>query len=77
MERRITRSHPDFETLNGLADEIARARNPHIWFDLYPEDPLMMGSVVEKLEADMEAELQLGRFADYIGTMDIERRLGV
>jgi hypothetical protein len=77
MERRITSSHPDYETLNGLADAIARARNPQMWFDLSAEDPLRMGVVAANLEAEMEAQLELGRFADYIGMMDIDGRLGI
>ena len=73
MERRITRSHPDWEKLNKVANDLAIATNPQVFFWGLAEngqptiiDELERTSTVEKVKEAMAEHLEGGRFADWI-----------
>jgi hypothetical protein len=75
MERRITKSHPDWERINKVANDLAIATNPHIFFWGLDEtgQPTVMDEVerlatVEKVKEAMAGHLEGGRFADWINT---------
>lgn len=75
MERRITRSHPDYGELFGLANRIAQAKNPQRFFDgvkaLHDGLPFQVewAADVVSLEAEMTAQLEGGLFRDYVETL--------
>jgi hypothetical protein len=73
MERRITRSHPDWEALNKVANDLAIAMNPQVFFWGSDENglPTLIDEVdriatVEKVKDAMAEHLEGGRFADWI-----------
>ena len=73
MERRLTRSHPDWETLNRAANDLAIAINPHVFFWGFDESgqPTVIDEVeriatVEKVKEAIAGHLEGGRFADWI-----------
>jgi hypothetical protein len=73
MERRITRSHPDWERINRVANDLAIALNPQVFFWGYDENglPTVIDEVeriatVEKVKEAMAEHLEGGRFADWI-----------
>lgn len=73
MERRLTRSHPDWETLNRAANDLAIAINPHVFFWGFDESgqPIVIDEVeriatVEKVKEAIAEHLEGGRFADWI-----------
>ena len=73
MERRITKSHPDWESINKVANDLAIATNPHVFFWGFDENggPRVIDEVeriatVEKVTAVMATHLEGGRFADWI-----------
>jgi hypothetical protein len=75
MERRITRSHPDWEQLNRAANDLAIAMNPQVFFWGFDENgqPTVIDEVeriatVEKVKEAIAAHLEGGRFADWINT---------
>lgn len=75
MERRITKSHPDWEALNKVANDLAIATNPHVFFWGFDESgqPTVIDEVeriatVEKVKKAMAEHLQGGKFADWIST---------
>jgi hypothetical protein len=75
MERRMTRSHPDWERINKVANDLAIATNPHVFFWGYDEDgqPTVIDEVerlaiVEKVKEVLAEHLEGGRFADWINT---------
>lgn len=73
MGRRITRSHPDWEGLNKVANDLAIAINPHVFFWGFDEtgqpviiDELERIATIEKVKDAMAEQLEGGRFADWI-----------
>ena len=73
MERRLTKSHPDWETLNRVANDLAIATNAHVFFWGLDEngeptviDELERIATVEKVKDAMAEHLEEGRFADWI-----------
>jgi hypothetical protein len=79
-ERRVFKSHPDFTRLNDLADKIARANNPHLFYDLkdfgkLPEPERNV--IITELEEAMERELEGGVFRDYIDEKGVADPLDV
>ena len=73
MERRITKSHPDWETLNKVANDLAIATNPQVFFWGFDEtglptviDEVERIATVEKVKEAMAEHLAGGRFADWI-----------
>jgi len=75
MERRLTRSHPDWEKLNRAANDLAIAINPQMFFWGFDEDgrPTVIDEVeriatVEKVKEAIAQHLEGGRFADWINT---------
>lgn len=73
MERRLTRSHPDWETLNRAANDLAIAINPQVFFWGLDEngqptiiDELERIATVEKVKEALAEYLEGGRFADWI-----------
>jgi hypothetical protein len=75
MERRITKSHPDWERINKAANDLAIATNPQVFFWGYDESgqPTTINEVeriatVEKVKETMAEHLEGGRFADWINT---------
>jgi hypothetical protein len=75
MERRLTKSHPDWESLNKVANDLAIAMNAHVFFWGFDEtgqptviDELERIATVEKVREAMAEHLEGGRFADWINT---------
>jgi hypothetical protein len=73
MERRLTKSHPDWEKLNQAANDLAIAINPHVFFWGLDEsgvptviDELERIATVEKVKEAIAQHLEGGRFADWI-----------
>ena len=73
MERRLTRSHPDWETLNRAANDLAIATNPQVFFWGFDEygkptliDELERIAIIEKVKEVIAEHLEGGRFADWI-----------
>ena len=48
MERRLTKSHPDWETLNRAANDLAIAINPQVFFWGFDENG--QPTVIDELE---------------------------
>jgi hypothetical protein len=81
MERRITKSHPDWEKLNQAANDLVIAMNPQVFFWGTDEhgQPAVIDEVeriatVEKIKDAIAEQLEGGRFADWIdaGVLFIE-----
>lgn len=75
MERRLTKSHPDWEKLDRAANDLAIAINPHVFFWGFDEngqptviDELERIATVEKVKEALAEHLEGGRFADWINT---------
>ena len=75
MNRRLTKSHPDWEILNRAANDLAIATNPHMFFWGLDENgqPTIIDEVeriatVEKVKDFIAEQLEGGRFADRINT---------
>lgn len=75
MERRITKSHPDWERINKVANDLAIAINPQVFFWGLDEngkptiiDEVERIAIVEKVKEVMAEHLEGGRFADWINT---------
>ena len=73
MNRRITKSHPDWEELNRAANDLAIAINPHMFFWGLDEngqptaiDEVERVATVEKVKEFIAEGLEGGRFADWI-----------
>ena len=73
MERRITKSHPDWEKINKTANDLAIAINPQVFFWGFDEnghpkiiDELEKIATVGKVKEAMAEHLEGGRFADWI-----------
>ena len=73
MERRITKSHPDWETIDRAANDLAIAINPQVFFWGFDEngqptviDEVKRTATVEKVKQAIEEHLEGGRFADWI-----------
>ena len=73
MNRRITKSHPDWESLNRAANDLAIAINPQVFFWGSDENgaPIVIDEVeriaiVEKVKDALAQQLEGGRFADFI-----------
>ena len=73
MERRITKSHPDWEKLNRAANDLAIAMNPQVFFWGLDEsgqptviDEVERRATVEKVKEVIAEHLEGGRFADWI-----------
>ena len=73
MERRLTKSHPDWEKLNKAANDLAIAINPHLFFWGFDErgrptaiDEVERIATVEKVKEAIAEHLEGGRFADWI-----------
>lgn len=73
MNRRLTKSHPDWERLNQAANDLAIATNPHMFFWGLDEnaepiiiDELERIATVEKVKDAIAEQLEGGRFADWI-----------
>ena len=73
MERRITKSHPDWEKLDRAANDLAIAMNPQVFFWGFDEngqptviDEIERIATVEKVREAIAAHLEGGRFADWI-----------
>jgi hypothetical protein len=73
MERRITKSHPDWEILNRASNDLAIAINPHVFFWGFDEngqptviDELERIATVEKVKEAIAEHLEGGRFADWV-----------
>ena len=73
MERRITKSHPDWEKINKTANDLAIAINPQVFFWGFDENglPTVIDEVeriaaVEKVKEVLAEYLEGGRFADWI-----------
>jgi hypothetical protein len=71
--RRITRSHPDWEALNKVANDLAIAMNPQVFFWGFDEsgqptviDEIERIATVEKVKEAIAGHLEAGRFADWI-----------
>ena len=75
MIRRITKSHPDWEQLDRIANDLAIAINPHVFFWGTAENgqPIIIDEVerlatIEKVRNTMAEKLEGGRFADWINS---------
>jgi hypothetical protein len=75
MNRRLTKSHPDWEKLNRAANDLAIATNPHMFFWGLDEngqptiiDEVERAATVEKVKDFIAEQLEGGRFADWINT---------
>jgi len=75
MGRRITKTHPDWERINRVANDLAIATNPHVFFWGSDEngqpvviDELEKIATIEKVKNAMAEQLEGGRFADWINT---------
>ena len=75
MNRRITKSHPDWEELNRAVNDLAIATNPHMFFWGFDEsgqptviDEVQRIATVEKVKDFITEKLEGGRFADWINT---------
>lgn len=75
MNRRLTKSHPDWEKLNRAANDLAIATNPHMFFWGLDEngqptviDEVERTATVEKVKDFIAQQLEGGRFADWINT---------
>lgn len=75
MNRRLTRSHPDWEKLDRAANDLAMATNPHMFFWGLDEtgqptviDEVERVATVEKVKEFIAEQLEGGRFADWINT---------
>jgi hypothetical protein len=73
MNRRITRSHPDWEELNRAANDLAIAINPQMFFWGFDEsgqptviDEVERVAAVEKVKEFIAERLEGGRFADWL-----------
>lgn len=73
MERRITKSHPDWERLDRASNDLAIAINPQVFFWGFDEnglptviDELERIATVEKIKDVLAGLLEGGRFADWI-----------
>ena len=73
MGRRITKSHPDWERINRVANDLAIAINPQVFFWGFDEhgqpaviDELERIATIEKVKNAMAEHLEGGRFADWI-----------
>ncbi len=80
--RRITSTHPDYEKLNGLFNDLSIATNPQMFFagEEYVDAStgLLVArpywdipeverlAIIEKIKGLIDDELQCGRFADWI-----------
>ncbi len=80
--RRITSTHPDYEKLNGLFNDLNIATNPQMFFAGEEYFDEITGQIVdrpnwdireperlaiiEKIKDLIEEELECGRFADWI-----------
>jgi len=75
MNRRLTKSHPDWEKLNRAANDLAIATNPHMFFWGLDENgqPTVIDEVeriatVEKVKDFIARQLEGVWFADWINT---------
>ena len=75
MERRITKSHPDWEKLNRAANDLAIAMNPNMFFwgtDEHGQqtviDEVERIATVEKIKDAIAKQLEGGRVADWIAS---------
>ena len=75
MGRRITKSHPDWERINRVANDLAIATNPQVFFWGFDEnglptviDELERIATVEKIKDGIAQYLEGGRFADWINS---------
>ena len=75
MNRRLTRSHPDWEKLDRAANDLAIATNRQMFFWGLDENrqPTVIDEVerivtVEKVKEFIAEQLEGGRFADWINT---------
>jgi hypothetical protein len=75
MNRRLTKSHPDWEKLNRAANDLAIATNPHMFFWGLDEngqptiiDEVERAATVEKVKDFIAEQLEGGRIADWINT---------
>jgi hypothetical protein len=75
MVRRITKSHPDWERINKVANDLAIATNPQAFFWGSDEngqptviDESERRATVEKIKEALAEHLEGGRFADWINT---------
>lgn len=73
MNRRLTKSHPDWEKINQAANDLAIATNPQMFFWGIDENgqPTVIDEVeriatVEKVKEVIAQQLEGGRFADWI-----------
>lgn len=73
MTRRMTRSHPDWEELNKVANDLAIAMNPQVFFWGLDEagqptviDEVERMATIEKVKEILAGHLEGGRFADWI-----------
>lgn len=80
MARRVMRSHPDWEELNRVANDLAIATNPHVFFWGLDDSgqPTVIDEVeriatVEKVKEFMAEQLEGGRFADWINKSPLFR----
>ncbi len=78
MERRITKSHPDWELLNRAANDLAIAINPQVFFWGFDEsgqptiiDELERIATVEKVKEALAEHLEGGRFTDWINASSL------
>lgn len=80
-ERRVGKSHKDFDKLFGLANRIAQAKNPQRFFDGSKDQEEGLTSQVEwqaglqQLEDTMTEELQGGIFRDAVEDLPIRKRV--
>ena len=81
-ERRVTSKHPDYERLSGLANDLSMITNPQLFWQgpefvdeqtgVLVQNPNMdldepeRQAIIELIQGQMEAELEGGRFADWI-----------
>jgi hypothetical protein len=80
MERRVTKSHPDWEKLDRAANDLAIATNPHVFFWGLDENgrPTVIDEVeriatIEKVKEAIVEMLDGGRFADWISQSPLFR----
>ena len=73
MNRKLTKSHPDWEELNRAANDLAIATNPHLFFWGFDEngqatiiDEVERIATVEKVKEFIAEQLEGGRFADWV-----------
>jgi len=80
-ERRVAKSHPDFEELFGLANRIAQATNPGRFFDGAADQSEGLTSTVEwkagvqVLHDEMDKRLEGGVFRDHVEELPIRKRV--